>query len=76
MKTKLKHIFFLSALCLAATACGGSMTKPVSGLDVTLLPTQLLSISPKGADVEAMEQEPSPVPESDTPAPAAGENNQ
>lgn len=76
MKTKLKHIFFLSAVCLAATACGGSMAKPVSGLDVTLLPAQLLSISPKGADGETIEQEPSPAPGSNTPAPATGENDQ
>lgn len=76
MKTKIKHIFFLAALCLAATACGGSMTKPVSGLDVTLLPAQLLSISPKGADGEATEHEPAPAPGSDTPVPSTGENDQ
>lgn len=49
MKTKTKRIFFLAALCFSAMACGGSLTKPVSGLDVTLLPAQLLSISPVAA---------------------------
>lgn len=46
MKTKLKHIFLLAAICFAAAACGSTMTKPVSGLDVSSLPAHLLSVSP------------------------------
>ena len=55
MKTKLKHIFFLASLSLAATACGGSGASPLSGLDVSLLPVGLLSVSPKPADDEDAE---------------------
>ena len=46
MNTKLKHIFLLAAVCLAAAACGSTMTKPVSGLDVSSLPAHLLSVGP------------------------------
>jgi hypothetical protein len=55
MKAKLKHIFFLASLSFAAMACGGSTAKPLSGLDVSLLPASLLTISPKPADSEELE---------------------
>jgi hypothetical protein len=61
MKTKLKHFFLLSAVVLAATACGSSLAKPVSGLDVTMLPTRMLSIDPKAPDAEADAVEPAPL---------------
>lgn len=61
MKTKLKHFFLLSAISLAATACGSSLTKPVSGLDVTMLPTRMLSIDPKVPDTEAEPGESAPL---------------
>lgn len=51
MNTKLKHIFFLAALSLAFMACGGSVAKPVSGLDVSVLPG-LLSIPEVPTDKE------------------------
>lgn len=50
MKTKLKHVFLLASLVFAATACGSSMTKPTSGLDVSALSPRLLSISPTVSD--------------------------
>lgn len=50
MKAKLKHIFFLASLSLAAIACGDNAARPLSGLDVSLLPASLLTISPKPAD--------------------------
>jgi hypothetical protein len=52
MKTKLKHIFLLAAVCLAAAACGSTMTKPVSGLDVSSLPAHLLSVGPGKINTE------------------------
>jgi hypothetical protein len=50
MTTKLKLIFLLAALSLTAMSCGGSLTKPVSGLDVSALPAQMLSISPASSE--------------------------
>lgn len=61
MKTKLKHFFLLSAISLAATACGSSFTKPVSGLDVTMLPARMLSIGPKAPETEAAPDESAPL---------------
>ena len=75
-KTKLKHFFLLASLCLVAMACGGHLARPVSGLDVSLLATQLLSISPKAAVDEAAEQEATPAAETKTPVPATDANKQ
>lgn len=55
MKTKLKHIFFLATLSFTAMACGGSAAKPLSGLDVSLLPVGLLTVSPQQSDDEETE---------------------
>lgn len=63
-KTKLKHIFFLASFCLAAIACGGHVAQPASGIDMTLLPAGLLSISPKGPEDKRVEQLPAPASES------------
>lgn len=70
MKTKLKHIFLLAAVCLAAAACGSTMSKPVSGLDVSALPAHLLSVGPGKISAEEAgqiieekaEEQPSPTP--------------
>lgn len=58
MKTKLKHIIFWATVSLAATACGGGMAKPPSGLDLSLLPAQLLSVGPSGTGGEETAPEP------------------
>ena len=75
MKTKLKHFFFLAAFSLAATACGGSMAKPVSGLDVSVLPARLLSISPAPAGTNEVTPEPLQLSEAKTNNQTATTNN-
>ena len=58
MKIKLKHIFYLAALSFAAMACGGIASKPLSGLDLSLIPIDILTVNPKSPDTDKTETEP------------------
>ena len=66
MKTKLKHFLLLASFSLASMACGGGLSKPVSGLDVSLLATRMLSISPAPAATNEAVPEPLPATETKT----------
>jgi len=57
MKTKLKHILFLAAISFSAVACGGSVAKPVSGFDVSMLSPSVLTVTPTESDDEDSSQE-------------------
>jgi hypothetical protein len=74
MKTKLKHIFLFVFLGMLAASCGGRMSKPTSGLDVSILSPRLLSISPEPpgqqSGVQSGQTNPvDPVNRSEEPAP-------
>ncbi|HRI58764.1 MAG TPA: hypothetical protein PK228_03550 [Saprospiraceae bacterium] len=75
MNTKLKHFFLLAALSLASIACSSGLAKPVSGLDLSLLPARMLSISPAPAVVSKTPEAPLRTTEAKTTNQTATVNN-